>query len=126
MPGNQPSRKPLHGGGGSAWPEFNIEPPLTHPFDSKQLARVLDERLRTGITSHTQSMESVLLCNLESPIFMEASLARSLSCVILVTLVQYLQGQISSDLKKTSVKFMEKCIPPVKSRRKTNVARNDL
>ena len=43
----------LHG------PELNIEPPLTHPLDSKQLARVLDEPLRTGIPSHTQSMESM-------------------------------------------------------------------
>ena len=43
----------LHG------PELNIEPPLTHPFDSKQLVRVLDEPLRTGIPSHTQSMESM-------------------------------------------------------------------
>ena len=47
-------------------PELDIEPPLTHPFDSEQLARVLDEPLRTGIPNHTQSTERTVKLTTES------------------------------------------------------------
>ena len=50
------------------FPALDDEPPPTHSFDSKQLARVIYEPLQTGILSQTQSMEYIVMLTTESAV----------------------------------------------------------